>query len=120
MAVPDPVESHLPLKPAVFHILLALAEADSHGYGVMQAVLERSEGRIPLRTGAFYRHLAKLLDQELVEESDERPPDDDPRRGAYYHLTPLGHAVLAAEGRRMAGLVAVTADLGLMKEEGST
>lgn len=115
----DDIEAHLPLKPVVVHILLALAETDSHGYGVIQAVRQRSEGRIHLRTGAFYRHLRKLLDAGLVAESDVRPADDDPRRGAYYRLTPTGRDVLAAEGRRLAGVVAATAELGLLPGEGS-
>ena len=55
-----------PLKPAVFYILLALAERDSHGYAVMQAVRERSAGQVPLGTGSFYRHLAQLIDDGLV------------------------------------------------------
>ena len=55
-----------PLKPAVFYILLALAEQESHGYAVMQAVRERSAGQVPLRTGSFYRHLAQLIEDGLV------------------------------------------------------
>lgn len=108
------IEGHLPLKAPVFHILLALTERPLHGYGVMQDVRTRSDGRVSLTTGAFYRHLQKLLDGGLVAESDERPEDDDPRRGAYYALTALGRDVLAAESRRMAGLVAETTELGLI------
>lgn len=107
-------EDHLPLKPVVFHVLLALAERDLHGYGVIKEVRDRSEERIPLETGAFYRHLKKLLDQGLVEESDERPDDVDARRGAYYTLTSLGRDVLAAESARLAELVDTTRDLGIL------
>lgn len=110
------VEAWLPLKPVVFHILLALAEGDSHGYGVIRSVRERSEGRIHLETGPFYRHLRKLLDNGLVAESETRPEDDDPRRGAYYHLTVSGRAVLSAESRRLAGLVRATRTLGLLPD----
>jgi DNA-binding PadR family transcriptional regulator len=113
------VESHLPLKPVVFHILLALVERQSHAYGVIQAVRERSEGLIHLETGPFYRHLRKLLDGGLVQESAERPPDDDRRRGAYYRLTDLGRDVVTAESRRLAGLVALTEELGLMSGRGA-
>jgi DNA-binding PadR family transcriptional regulator len=95
-----------PLKPAVFYILLALAERDSHGYAVMQAVRERSAGQIPLRTGSFYRHLSRLIDAGLVAESATRPPGDDPRRGTYYRITGRGQRALAAERRRLAALVA--------------
>ena len=116
----EPIEAHLPLKPAVFHILLALAEGDSHGYGVMKAVRARSDGLVNLTTGPFYRHLERLLNGGLVEESDARPQDDDPRRGSYYRLTELGREVLAAEARRLAELVAATAELGLIAGEGST
>jgi DNA-binding PadR family transcriptional regulator len=106
------------LKPVVFHILIALAEKKLHGYGVIQAVRQQSAGRIKLETGPFYRHLGKLIDSGLVTESDTRPGDDDPRRGAYYSLTVRGREVIAAEGRRLAGLVSLTADLGLMPKRG--
>ncbi len=107
-------QTHLPLKPVVFHILLALAESDLHGYGVIQAVRERSEGRVHLQTGPFYRHLRKLMDDGLVTETPEPPTDDDPRRGAYYRLSELGRAVVSAEAERLAGLVAVTRSIGLL------
>ena len=103
----------LPLKPVVFHILLALAEQESHGYGVIQTVRDRSGGRIKLETGPFYRHLKKLMNGRLVVESDRRPANDDSRRGAYYRLTSLGREVVTAETRRMAGLVSLTEELGL-------
>jgi len=109
------VDRHLPLKPVVFHILLALAEHDAHGYGVIQAVRERSDGRIRLQTGPFYRHLKKLIDEGLVEESAARPADDDPRRGAYYRLTSYGRDVLGAEADRLASLVSVSEALGLRR-----
>ena len=105
-------EAHLPLKPVVFHVLLALAERESHGYGVIQLVRERSEGRIRLETGPFYRHLRKLLDEGLVEESERRPTEDDARRGAYYRLTRFGREVITAESRRLARLVSLSHDLG--------
>ena len=95
-----------PLKPAAFYILLALAERDSHGYAVMQAVRDRSGGQVPLRTGSFYRHLARLIETGLVAEAAGRPPDDDPRRGTYYRITARGQRALTAERRRLAALVA--------------
>jgi DNA-binding PadR family transcriptional regulator len=94
--------------------MLALAEREAHGYGVILAVRERSEGRIQLETGPFYRHLKKMIDGGLVEESKRRPENDDNRRGAYYRLTRLGREVAAAEARRLAGLVSTTQELGLL------
>ena len=93
------------LKPAVFYILLALAAGDSYGYAIMQAVRDASQGRVPLRTGSFYRHLARLIDQGLVAESSPRRAGDDPRRGAYYRLTASGQRALNEERRRLISLV---------------
>jgi hypothetical protein len=73
------VERHLPLKPAVFHMLVALSEAESYGYGVIRSVRQRSGGRIDLQTGTFYRHLRRLLDDGLVAERGAGPAGDDPR-----------------------------------------
>jgi DNA-binding PadR family transcriptional regulator len=94
-----------PLKPAVLHILLALADEQRHGYAIMQAVNEQSSGAVPLRTGSFYRHLSRLIDAGLVVEAPTKP-DVDPRRGAYYRLTARGRDALDAERRRLLNLVA--------------
>jgi DNA-binding PadR family transcriptional regulator len=96
-----------PLKPAVFHVLLALADEPTHGYAAMQAVREQSGGRINIGTASFYRHLSRLMDDGLVAEA-KRPDaeDDDPRRGAYYRVTPHGMRILSAERARLAALVA--------------
>ena len=116
---PGLADRHLPLKPVVFHILLALAERDAHGYGVIQSVRTQTSGRIHLETGPFYRHLRKLMDRGWVEESADRPLDDDLRRGAYYRLTHLGMEILRAESRRMAEVVSLTAEMGLVPGGGS-
>ena len=101
---PSP-ESLLPLKPAVFHILLALADREQHGYAILQDVEERSEGRVILRTGPLYRTLKQLLEEGLVEEvASPHPEDDDPRR-RYYALSAFGRRVAAAESRRLVHLV---------------
>ncbi len=107
------VAALLPLKPAVFHILLALARGDLHGYGIMQGVREVSSGHVELKTGPFYRHLKKLLEGGLVREV-ERPDDVDPRRGAHYGLTPFGSQVLSAEGERLTDLLGLTRRLGVL------
>ena len=108
-----------PLKPVVFLILLALAEADRHGYAIMRAVRERSQQQIRLETGPLYRHLKRLLDDGLVEESGHRPaPDQDDQRRRYYRLTGAGRFAVQAEARRLADLVAVTKQLQLLPERG--
>jgi DNA-binding PadR family transcriptional regulator len=98
---PSP-ESFLPVTPATFHILVALADGDLHGYAIMQDVAERSEGAVRLGPGTLYGALKRLLESRLVEESGERadPARDDERR-RYYRLTPLGLAVARAEARRL-------------------
>jgi DNA-binding PadR family transcriptional regulator len=96
---------HTPLKPAAFQILLALADGPAHGYAAMQAVRERSGGRVRVSTGSFYRHLSTLMRAGFVDEATG-PAGDDPRRGAYYRVTPKGRQVLALERDRLAALVA--------------
>jgi DNA-binding PadR family transcriptional regulator len=107
-----------PLKPAAFHILLALAARDNYGYALMQAVREASDGHVPLSPGSFYRHLAKLMDDGLVAEAAPRRAADDPRRGTYYRLTAQGHSVLADERKRLAALVAAIDLLGVVPRRG--
>lgn len=102
----DP-RSFLPLTPRVYHALLALADGPLHGYGVILAVQDVTEGVIVLHTGTLYILLRRLLDQKLIEESDERPgSDDDDERRRYYKLTALGRAVLEAESLRLQSVVA--------------
>ena len=93
------------LKPIPLHILLALAEHESHGYAIMQAIREQAGGQLPVQTASFYRHLALLMDEGLVAEANGRREKDDPRRGAYYRITPRGKQVLAAEKQRLLDLV---------------
>lgn len=116
---PSTADTHLPLKPVVFHILLGLAEGSSHGYGVIQAVREHSEGRIHLETGPFYRHLKRLLEDGLVQDSQARPDNVDPRRGRYYELTGLGEAVVKAEQARLGRLLALSRELTVQLEGGT-
>lgn len=96
-----------PLKPAVFYILLALADGDSHGYAVMHAVRERSGGRVAMHTGSFYRHLAGLFEAGLVTEvaGSATAKDKDPRRGVSYRLTPAGKKRIEAERQRLVELL---------------
>ena len=101
-----PAESFLPLTPAVFHILLTLADGEAHGYAVMQEVGRRSGGSVRLGPGTLYGAISRLLEDGIIEESEERPdPDMDDTRRRYYRLSKLGGRVLAAETERLADLV---------------
>ena len=101
-------ESFLPLKPHWFHVLLSLADQEQHGYGIMQEVLDRTGGKVRLWPATLYGTLKRLLDEDLIEESDERPaPELDDARRRYYRLTPFGRRVLAAESERLEDLVRV-------------
>lgn len=101
-----PAESFLPLTPAVFHILIALADGETHGYAIMQEVSRRSGGSVRLGPGTLYGAISRLLADGLIEESEERPdPEMDDTRRRYYRLTNFGARVLAAETERLAGLV---------------
>lgn len=105
---PRDLRTFLPLTPRVYHVLLALAERPLHGYGVILAVQDLTEGVIVMRTGTLYVLLRRLLDQRLIEQSDERPgPDEDDERRRYYRLTALGRDVLRAEAKRLQSLVAL-------------
>src|SRR6516165_12064389 len=101
-------EAFLPLRSNWFHILLCLVEGEQHGYGIMQNVLARSEGKVRLWPATLYGSLKKLIEEELIEESDKRPvPELDDTRRRYYRLTRLGRRVLAAESQRLEDLVRV-------------
>ena len=110
---PDP-RSYLPLTPLAFQVLLALADGERHGYGIIREVDERTDGLIKLRTGTLYTLLQRLLDEALIEfrgasgtsgtSGTPGTPGGDPRR-KYYGLTELGRGVLAAEATRLQALV---------------
>jgi DNA-binding PadR family transcriptional regulator len=98
----------LPLTPPVFHILLALAEEERHGYGIMQDVGQQTGGALQLGPGTLYGCLKRMLAAGLVEESDERPdPALDDERRRYYRMTTLGKRIVRAEAQRLAGAVTV-------------
>ena len=98
-------DAFLPLKPAVFHILLALSERDLHGYGIMKAVEEGTDGRIRIDPSPLYRRLKRLVEQGIVKQVDERrSSDSDDERRRYYGLTELGQRALAAEAARVVEL----------------
>lgn len=99
-------EELLPLTPAMFHILLALADRERHGYHIMQEVEARTEGKMRLGPGTLYGNIKRMLADGLIEESDERPdPELDDERRRYYRLTDFGYSVASAEAERLALLV---------------
>ena len=105
-SVTDPADL-LPLTPAVFHILLALADGERHGYAITQDIAGRTSAKMRLEPGNLYRSLRTMLDDGLIEESERRPAADlDDERRRYYRITPLGRRVAAAEVARLETLVA--------------
>lgn len=95
-------EPYLPLTPAMFHILLALADGEKHGYAILKEVSRRTDGKVHLSAGTLYGNLARLESSAMIVESDQRPEfglDDERRR--YYRLTDFGREVAMAEARRM-------------------
>ena len=98
----------LPLTPAVFHVLLALAGGERHGYAIMQEVAESTNGQIKMGPGTLYGTVKRLLESQLIEESDERPdPHLDDERRRYYRLSGVGEQVVRAEARRYADIVTI-------------
>jgi DNA-binding PadR family transcriptional regulator len=101
----------LPLTLPVFHILLALADGERHGYGIILEIGRRTGGSVTVRTGTLYTALARMLKLGLIEETDERgDPEADDERRRYYRLTPFGRGVAKAEAARMRALVALATD----------
>ena len=105
MADEDP-KDFLPLPSSSFHVLLALAKSEKHGYAIMQEVEEISEGAVRMGPGTLYGTIKRLLETGLVEESGERPdPDLDDERRRYYRITTLGEKVVTAEVRRLSTMI---------------
>lgn len=97
-----------------FHILVALAGDDLHGYAIMREVAERTGGALKLGAGTLYRSIQRMLDQGLITEVTTRPaPDLDDERRRYYHLTPFGRLVAMAEAGRLARMVKLARASGL-------
>ena len=106
--MPPDIQTLLPLTPTVFHMLVALADGEKHGYGIMKAVEEETQGQMQIRTGSLYGSIRRMIEAGLIEETDERPDaelDDERRR--YYGLTAFGKRVLAAEAARIAKVMAL-------------
>jgi DNA-binding PadR family transcriptional regulator len=104
------VDQFLPLPLPVFHMLLSLMEGERHGYALKRAILQRTNGKLNLGSGALYGSINKMLEDGLIEESDERPdPHLDDERRRYYRITKLGRKVAEAEAIRLRDLVHLAA-----------
>lgn len=110
----DDLKKLLPLPQAVFHVLVALADQDRHGYAIMQDVAARTDGRLKLSPGTLYGSIKRMLDEGLILEIHERPsPDEDDERRRYYRITRFGRDVAQAEADRLTALLRQARAVGL-------
>ncbi len=102
------VKKYLPLTPAVFHILLALADGARHGLGIVEDVESATDGRVRFGPGTLYGTLKRMVHTGLISETRQRPPaeDDDPRR-RYYRLNALGRRAAELESERLEAILAI-------------
>ncbi|HEY7413118.1 MAG TPA: helix-turn-helix transcriptional regulator [Vicinamibacteria bacterium] len=112
---PDPL---VPLPPPVFHILIALAEGERHGYAIMQDVAERSGGRLRMSPGTLYGSIKRMAEQGLIEEVWPRAAAPDEERRRYYRLTRLGRRTAEAEAARLSDLLKQARAHGLVPSRG--
>jgi|SRR6185369_16962300 DNA-binding PadR family transcriptional regulator len=111
------IDALLPLPPATFHILMALADEGRHGYAVIQDIAIRTNGELRMSAGTLYRSIQRMQEQGLIVESKRRPnPNEDDERRRYYQLTAFGSAVARAEARRLAQLVKLARARGIVPE----
>src|SRR5450755_3503767 len=109
---PEP-EYLLPLPPATFHILIAVADEDRHGYAILQDIAARTNGELKLSAGTLYRSIQRMLEQGLLIEPRDRPcPEEDDERRRYYRITALGQKVAREEARRLTQLVQFARESG--------
>ncbi len=104
----------LPLKPSIYLILLSLVSEARHGYAIRKRVMQHSDNAVRLDPGTLYRHMARLLKVGWIREA-QVVCDNDPRR-RYYELTDVGHGLLELESTRLAKLVGVARESGLIRE----
>ena len=114
-SMPDPSPAALlPLPPATFHILLAVADEDRHGYAIIQEVAARTGGEVRLSAGTLYRSIQRMVEQDLIEETAARPdPELDDERRRYYRITTFGRAVARAETDRLQAMVRIAMAAGV-------
>lgn len=109
----EEIDALLPLPPVTFHILVALADEELHGYAIIQDVAARTAGEVRLGAGTLYRSIQRMLEQGLLAETQERPaPERDDQRRRYYRITAFGATVARAEARRLAQLIKLARDKG--------
>jgi DNA-binding PadR family transcriptional regulator len=115
-------QKHLPLSPAAFAILVSLRDSEKHGYAILRDVNDQTQGTVRLLPGTLYNLLKRMLDDGWIEEIGERPDSqsgDERRR--YYRLSGLGNQVVQLEAERLARLVGVARQHGLLTDlEGGT
>jgi DNA-binding PadR family transcriptional regulator len=111
----DEIDAFLPLPPATFHILLAVAEGERHGYAIIQDVEARTDGELRLSAGTLYRSVARMVEQGLIAEVARRRTAADDERRRYYRITPLGLAVARAESRRLSRMLKLARQSGLVQ-----
>ncbi|HSR43407.1 MAG TPA: PadR family transcriptional regulator [Longimicrobiales bacterium] len=111
----DPTDPPVPLRPPVFHILLALTKADLHGLGIADEVDRATDGTVELGPGTLYRSLKEMTERDLVREVDAPVEDADPRR-KYYRVTDRGRELVAAEAARLERLVRIARERALIPE----
>jgi DNA-binding PadR family transcriptional regulator len=114
MVSPANPDDLLPLPVATFHILVAVADQDRHGYAIMQDVATRTNGSLKLSPGTLYGSIRRMLDEGLIVElSDRQRPDEDDERRRYYRITPFGRSVAQAESTRLSTLLRQAKAVGL-------
>jgi len=120
MKIANP-RSFIPLRPVELLILLALAESDQHGYGLTQAIAERTDGAVQIQPGNLYKVLKRLVADGLIAGTERRPVAElDQERRRYYRLTKIGAQVAALETERLRELLASTAVQSLTRRFGAT
>jgi DNA-binding PadR family transcriptional regulator len=112
----SPEETQPPLTPAMFHVLLALAGEDLHGYAILKEVELRTAGEVKLSTGTLYGIIKRLLADGLIIELRQRPAAHDDERRRYYRLTTQGRELASAEAARLEKVVALARSRNLLRK----
>jgi DNA-binding PadR family transcriptional regulator len=112
----SPEETQPPLTPAMFHVLLALAGEDMHGYAILKEVELRTAGEVKLSTGTLYGIIKRLLADGLIIELRQRPAAHDDERRRYYRLTIQGRELASAEAARLEKVVALARSRNLLRK----